>query len=55
MDKRIFVKQLEHQWASELRWQNIERRYSAEDVWNLAGNVRIDHTDSKILAYAAVS
>jgi isocitrate lyase len=31
-------------WASEPRWQGIERRYRAEDVVRLRGTVAIEHT-----------
>ncbi|HEX9729282.1 MAG TPA: isocitrate lyase [Gemmatimonadales bacterium] len=48
MDKRIFIKQLEHRWANDVRWQGISRPYSAEDVWALAGTVRIDHTLARL-------
>ncbi len=48
MDKRIFVNQLQHRWTHEARWQGIERPYCAEDVWRLAGTVRIDHSLARI-------
>ena len=48
MDKRIFVNQLQHRWTHEARWRGIERPYTAEDVWRLAGRVRIDHSLARI-------
>jgi isocitrate lyase len=44
MDKRRFVTELERHWADGPRWKGISRPYSAEDVWRLAGTVRVEHT-----------
>jgi isocitrate lyase len=44
MDKRRFVTELERHWAADPRWRGITRPYSAEDVWRLAGTVRVEHT-----------
>jgi isocitrate lyase len=44
MDKRRFVTELERRWTDAPRWQGITRPYSAEDVWRLAGTVRIEHS-----------
>jgi isocitrate lyase len=44
MDKRRFVTDLERDWADSPRWHGITRPYSAEDVWRLAGTVRVEHT-----------
>jgi isocitrate lyase len=35
---------LEREWASEARWEGIERPYSAEDVVRLRGSVQVEHT-----------
>ncbi|WP_029215599.1 isocitrate lyase [Kallotenue papyrolyticum] len=35
---------LARQWASDPRWQGIERPYSAEDVIRLRGSVQIEYT-----------
>lgn len=35
---------LAQQWASDPRWQGIERPYTAEDVVRLRGSVQIEHT-----------
>ena len=48
MDKRIFINQLEHRWANDPRWNGIKRPYTAEDVWRLAGTVRIDHSLARL-------
>jgi isocitrate lyase len=44
MDKRRFVAELEGRWADASRWKGITRPYSAEDVWRLAGTVRLEYT-----------
>ncbi|MFI8510058.1 isocitrate lyase [Streptomyces sp. NPDC085460] len=38
------ARELERRWATEPRWQGIERTYSAEDVVRLSGSVREEHT-----------
>ncbi len=38
------VQQLETQWATEPRWQGVERTYSAADVVRLRGSVPVEHT-----------
>ncbi|MGI8492028.1 MAG: isocitrate lyase [Acidimicrobiales bacterium] len=38
------VAQLEARWASEPRWKNVERSYTAADVIRLRGSVPVDHT-----------
>ena len=35
-------------WSSDDRWEGIERTYRAEDVVNLRGSVRIEHTLAKL-------
>jgi len=35
---------LAHEWATEPRWSQVERTYSAEDVVRLRGTVREEHT-----------
>ncbi len=48
MDKRIFVSQLRHRWERDERWRGITRPYSPDDVWRLAGTVRIDHSLARL-------
>ncbi|OLT21006.1 isocitrate lyase [Ornithinimicrobium sp. CNJ-824] len=36
--------ELEQQWASDPRWADVQRRYSAEDVVRLRGSVVEEHT-----------
>ena len=36
--------ELERRWATEPRWQGIERTYSAEEVVRLRGRLRAEHT-----------
>jgi isocitrate/methylisocitrate lyase len=44
MTKQEFVAHLSRRWARDERWKGITRPYSPEDVWRLAGTVRLDHT-----------
>jgi isocitrate lyase len=44
MNKKQQIKKLERDWAKNPIWQGIERPYSAEDVVNLRGSVRIEHS-----------
>src|SRR5260221_10586186 len=39
---------LTHEWASDPRWKDVTRPYSAEDVLRLRGTVRIEHTLAKL-------
>jgi isocitrate lyase len=43
MDKKIYLHQLLTRWQ-EARWDGIERPYSAEDVWRLAGSFQVEHS-----------
>jgi isocitrate lyase len=38
------VAELERQWATDARWQGIERPYSAADVVRLRGSVPVEHS-----------
>ncbi len=38
------IKQIEQDWASNPRWKNVKRDYSAEDVVRLRGSLQIEHT-----------
>lgn len=42
------VSALEHQWATNPRWNGIERPYSAEDVVKLRGSVQVEHTLARL-------
>jgi isocitrate lyase len=44
MQMDAFTDRLERRWATERRWRGIERPYTAEDVWRLAGTVHLDYT-----------
>ena len=45
MDSRsLQAAQLQNDWASNPRWDNITRNYSAEDVVRLRGSVCVEHT-----------
>jgi isocitrate lyase len=39
---------LEKQWATEPRWQGIERIYTAAEVINLRGSIQIEHTLARL-------
>lgn len=47
-DRQQQIKNLENSWATDPRWQGIERTYSAEDVVNLRGSVQIEHTLARL-------
>ena len=38
------AKKLKEQWASDARWQGVERPYSAEEVVRLRGSVQPEYT-----------
>ncbi|MFF0483726.1 isocitrate lyase [Streptomyces sp. NPDC004435] len=38
------AQELERRWATDSRWEGIERTYTAEDVVRLSGSVREEHT-----------
>ncbi|MEO8725982.1 MAG: isocitrate lyase [Acidobacteriaceae bacterium] len=39
---------LQRQWNTDLRWQGIERTYSAEDVVRLRGSIHIEHSIARL-------
>ena len=41
------IKELEQEWASNPRWENVKRDYTAADVIRLRGSVQIEHTLAK--------
>lgn len=43
-DFKQSTRELEHEWATDPRWKNITRDYSAEDVVRLRGSVKVEHT-----------
>ena len=38
------IADLEHDWATNPRWKDVERGYTAEDVVRLRGSLQIEHT-----------
>ncbi len=40
--------QLEREWSESLRWQGIERPYSADDVVRLRGTVQVEYTLARL-------
>ena len=47
MTREEQIKQLENDWATNPRWKNVKRGYSAEDVVRLRGSVQPEHTIAK--------
>lgn len=41
------VEQIKNDWDKNIRWVNVERPYSAEDVVRLRGSIDIEHTLAK--------
>ncbi|WP_077327929.1 isocitrate lyase [Virgibacillus siamensis] len=41
------VEQVQNEWDNNLRWVNVERPYTAEDVIRLRGSIDIEHTLAK--------
>ncbi|MBS1516828.1 MAG: isocitrate lyase [Bacteroidetes bacterium] len=48
MNKKDQINQIKNYWASDKRWEGIERPYSAEEVYKLRGSVQIEHTLAKL-------
>ncbi|MFZ1320380.1 MAG: isocitrate lyase [Ignavibacteria bacterium] len=48
MNKTNQINQIKNSWASDERWNGIERPFSAEEVYKLRGSVQIEHTIAKI-------
>ncbi len=44
MNRQDQIKQLENDWATNPRWANVKRGYSAEDVVRLRGSVQPEYT-----------
>ena len=42
------IEALEHDWATNPRWKNITRPYSAEEVVKLRGSVEIEYTLARL-------
>jgi len=42
------ARELEAGWASDGRWEGIERTYTAADVVRLRGSVQIEHTLARL-------
>lgn len=47
MDKHEFTSVLERAWATDKRWDGVQRPYSAADVWRLRGTVDIEYSLAK--------
>jgi isocitrate/methylisocitrate lyase len=48
MNRDIVVRQLAHRWAEDARWRGIERPYTPDDVWRLAGTIHPEHTIARL-------
>ena len=44
MNKQQQIQALEHDWATNPRWRNVERGYSAADAVRLRGSIQPEHT-----------
>lgn len=42
------IGKLTNDWATNLRWKNVERPYSAEEVIKLRGSVKIEHSLARL-------
>lgn len=40
--------QIEIDWATNPRWEGVERRYTPEDVAKLSNSVHVEHTLAKL-------
>ncbi|GHU12154.1 isocitrate lyase [Betaproteobacteria bacterium] len=47
MANNAAIQQLEQEWASNSRWQGVQRAYTAADVVRLRGSLQIEHTLAK--------
>ncbi|MFD1362534.1 isocitrate lyase [Lentibacillus salinarum] len=47
MDRKTRIEKIENEWENDLRWRDVERPYSAEDVDRLRGSIDIEHTLAK--------
>ncbi len=48
MNRNEQIKKLEQEWKTDPRWEGIERPYSAEEVINLRGSVKIEYSLAKL-------
>ncbi len=48
MQMREVITAMEREWRESLRWQGIQRPYSAEDVLRLRGSIQIEYTLAKL-------
>src|SRR5258708_12577243 len=46
--RNLYAAELERNWKGNLRWQGIERPYSAEDVIRLRGSIKIEYTLARL-------
>src|SRR5713101_5650942 len=46
--RNLYAAELERNWKGNLRWQGIERPYSAEDVIQLRGSIKIEYTLARL-------
>ena len=44
IDVTADASKLATRWATDARWQGVERRYTAEDVLRLRGSFAVEHT-----------
>src|SRR5918993_1090140 len=44
------AKTLQKRWQKDLRWDGVERPYSAADVLRLGGTIHIEHSLARLMA-----
>jgi isocitrate lyase len=44
MTKQYHIREMEKAWATDPRWEGIERTYSPEEVQKLRGSLKVEHT-----------
>lgn len=48
MKKQASISQIKKSWKTDNRWKDIQRPYSADEVYKLRGSVQIEHTLAKL-------
>jgi isocitrate/methylisocitrate lyase len=46
--RSLSAPEMANNWQSDLRWQDVERPYSSEDVVKLRGSIQVEHTLARL-------
>jgi isocitrate lyase len=46
--RNLTASEIAKQWQTDLRWEGVERPYSAEDVIKLRGSIQVEHTLARL-------